>query len=131
MVLGRSDILSAIEREISALRSGTVITDPGYGERWVAVLEAAVAELKKPPMLWCCHIRGPDDVIACDSYDAALQMSDELNAVSRRINAQFPATEQVWYSAAPAPWPWGAEAHAEDLKRQRDEAARAAQEAPR
>ncbi len=73
------------------------------------------------PLLWCCHIRGPDDVIACSDYESALKMSDELNAVSHRVNAQFPEHERVWYAAAPALWPHSATAHTEDLERQRKE----------
>jgi len=26
---------------------------------------------KPPPFLWCCHVRGPDDLHACADYDEA------------------------------------------------------------
>jgi len=114
--LTRPSILSAIEAEITALRGAPMISTACDAGRWLAVLEEVAAEYRRPPMLWCCHIRGPDDVIACDGYETALKMSDELNIVAERINAQWPEDQRVRYSAVPAPWPWTAESHAESLK---------------
>lgn len=110
-----SRILDRQEVEVTDTRDGVEYRILGIDTtaRAIMALDA--------PLLWCCHIRGPDDVIACADYESALNMSDELNAVSQRINAQFPEHEHVWYAAAPALWPHSATAHAEDLERQRKE----------
>ncbi len=54
-------------------------------------------------ILWCCHIRGSDDVIPAPSYEEALKIADANNAI------------ELLAKAVPAIWPWSAEAHAEYL----------------
>lgn len=55
-------------------------------------------------ILWCCHIRGPDDVHAAPDYETALKWADMVNAYGDCLPG-----------AVPAIWPWSDEAHAEDL----------------
>jgi len=62
--------------------------------------------------LWCAHVRGPDDVIACINYDAAVKLCDEINAVAKTA-----AVLDVMCVAYPAVWPWSAQDHAADLAR--------------
>lgn len=64
-------------------------------------------------ILWCCHVRGPDDVHAAPDYETALKWSDYMNDTfgpHTRTDENFPIIR-----AAPAIWPWSAEAHAENL----------------
>lgn len=73
-------------------------------------------------ILWCCHVRGPDDVYAAPDYITALAWSDainELNWTARSgICAKNPNSfEDCLLKAVPAPWPHSPEAHAEDLPR--------------
>jgi len=80
-------------------------------------LRLAVAKLAasdNQPMLWCCHVRGPDDVHAARDYAHALEIATEINALSAKANADHP-NDPVLCEAAPAPWPWSAETHAADL----------------
>lgn len=82
----------------------------------VAVLALCeeIARLHRDPstLLWCCHVRGPDDVHAAPDYQTALAWSDRINdwfaAQPRRENDPI-------IRAAPAIWPYGAETHAVDL----------------
>lgn len=64
-------------------------------------------------ILWCCHVRGPDDVHAAPDYETALAWADGINdrfGPHTRKDENYPITR-----AAPAIWPWSAEAHAESL----------------
>lgn len=64
-------------------------------------------------ILWCCHVRGPDDVWAAPDYDTALKWSDICLELDRRPNRpeNFP-----FLSAVPAPWPYSAESWARSLE---------------
>lgn len=73
--------------------------------------------------LWCCHVRGPDDVYAAPDYETALRWSDILNEMNWRSD-KYPkhpsfenpkSYEECLVKAAPAPWPHSPESHAEDL----------------
>lgn len=74
-------------------------------------------------ILWCCHVRGPDDVYAAPDYDTALAWSDLLNEMNWRSDtypkpARFEnpkSYQDCLVKAVPALWPHSAEAHAEDL----------------
>lgn len=70
-------------------------------------------------ILWCCHVRGPDDLYAAPDYATALKWADITNAYNWRDRggtAQPPASfDDCLLKAAPAPWPWSAVAHAENL----------------
>jgi hypothetical protein len=70
-------------------------------------------------ILWCCHVRGPDDVYAAPDYDTALKWSDVLNAINWRglRGAVVPPSsyDDCLIKAAPGIWPWSAEAHAENM----------------
>jgi hypothetical protein len=73
-----------------------------------------------PDILWCCHVRGPDDVYAAPDYETALMWSDVLNETnwkaSSGLSVEDPKSfEDCLIKAVPAPWPHSAEAHAEDL----------------
>ena len=61
-------------------------------------------------LLWCAHVRGPDDVHAVGSYDEAVKLSDEINGVASKLKDL-----DVLCIAMPAIWPWSREAHAKDL----------------
>lgn len=72
------------------------------------------------PFLWCCHVRGPDDVYAAPDYETALLWSDVLNETnwrkSSKLNIPDPTSyEDCLVKAVPAPWPHSAESHAKDL----------------
>lgn len=69
--------------------------------------------MTRPDILWCCHVRGPDDVHAAPDYATALKWSDEMMAIDRAIDHSDP--NMPYLSAVPAPWPHSAESHAEDL----------------
>lgn len=72
-------------------------------------------------ILWCCHVRGPDDLYAAPDYETALKWADMLNATNWR--AENPAVrikdptsfEDCLIKAVPALWPYSSESHAEDL----------------
>jgi hypothetical protein len=71
-------------------------------------------------LLWCCHARGPDDVYAAPDYITALAWSDALNEInwrkSSKLELKDPASwDECLIKAAPALWPHGPEAHAENL----------------
>lgn len=69
-------------------------------------------------ILWCCHVRGPDDVHAAPDYATALAWADMLTEMDRAAthdgNGVF-GNLTPFMNAVPAPWPWSAEAHAADL----------------
>lgn len=67
------------------------------------------------PLLWCCHVRGPDDVHPAPDYQTALKWSDMINDWSDEANARFKDGEKVMSKAAPALWPWSPESHAQNL----------------
>lgn len=65
-------------------------------------------------ILWCCHVRGPDEVHAAPDYATALEWSDSCLVMDRsvdRISDPF----MPYLSAIPAPWPYCATSHASDL----------------
>lgn len=66
-------------------------------------------------ILWCCHVRGPDDVHPAPDYETALAWSDMINdrfGPHTRKDANDPIIR-----AAPAVWPWSAADHAESLQK--------------
>lgn len=70
-------------------------------------------------ILWCCHVRGPDDVHAAPDYETALKWADMTNAVNWRGlkgTIKPPASyDDCLLKAVPAIWPWSPEAHAKDM----------------
>lgn len=72
-------------------------------------------------VLWCCHIRGPDDVHAAPDYETALKWADTVNALNWRagnggVKTPDPVSfEDCLLKAVPAVWPHSAQSHAEDL----------------
>jgi hypothetical protein len=70
-------------------------------------------------ILWCCHVRGPDDVYAAPDYETALKWADETNAINwRGLGGKIepPASyDDCLLKAVPALWPHSPESHAEDL----------------
>jgi hypothetical protein len=70
-------------------------------------------------ILWCCHVRGPDDVYAAPDYETALKWSDVINALNWRARGgknEPPASfDDCLLKAAPALYPWGADQYAEQL----------------
>lgn len=70
-------------------------------------------------ILWCCHVRGPDDVHAAPDYETALKWSDMTNALNwRGLKGTIeppPSYDDCLLKATPAVWPWSAEAHAVHL----------------
>lgn len=70
-------------------------------------------------ILWCCHVRGPDDVYAvyaAPDYETALRWADIINALNWH-GAPPSSYEDCILKAAPAVWPWSAEAHAENVSK--------------
>lgn len=68
-------------------------------------------------MLWCCHVRGPDEVHAAPDYETALRWADMVNAIDERMmrTGALAGSACPLMRAVPAPWPWSPEAHAEDM----------------
>ena len=76
--------------------------------------------------LWCIHMIGMDDVIAQDSLASARRYAHTINASMldrEAVKPLHPFDPNVW--ATPALWPHDAASHADDLKRQATELARA------
>lgn len=70
-------------------------------------------------ILWCCHVRGPDEVYAAPDYETALAWADTTNTFNWRGRGGKIEPPESWeeciIKAVPAPWPWSAESHAENL----------------
>ena len=68
--------------------------------------------IRKRPLLWCCHVRGPDDVIPWESYELARKHADNLNY----LFAPHKGVEQHHFDpiiiAAPMVWDGDAKSHA-------------------
>jgi hypothetical protein len=90
------------------------------------VRDTGTEEVRRETILWCCHVRGPDDVYAAPDYNTALAWSDLLNSLNWRdtgfANTPKPPRykDPANYSdclikAVPAIWPHSPESHAEDL----------------
>lgn len=62
-------------------------------------------------ILWCCHVRGPDDVLAAPDYETALMWADRINEVGGDLARKM----DILYSAVPAPWPHSKDSHQYDL----------------
>ena len=99
-------------------------------------LRAENARLREVQLLWCCHVRGPDEVHAARDYDHARKMADDMTLSLMAHRQKNPPHEyDPIITFAPMLWPWSAAAHAEDLKRvladeEKHAAARAALSAP-
>jgi regulator of replication initiation timing len=89
----------------NALREAKALKALEYAQEGIKMTDKTV--------LWCCHVRGPDDVYAAPDYATALAWADELNSA---ISTKFPPKpDEPVISAVPAPWPWSSESHASDL----------------
>lgn len=68
------------------------------------------------PFLWCCHVRGPDDVHPAPDYETALKWADYINSLNWRgpkgESVAVASIDDLILRAVPAPWPWSAEEHA-------------------
>jgi hypothetical protein len=68
--------------------------------------------MKEGKLLWCCHVRGPDDVHPAESYEQAREWADEINfelAPHKGVERHKHAPVII---AAPRIWPWSPEQHA-------------------
>lgn len=65
-------------------------------------------------ILWCCHVRGPDDMVPAPDYETALKWADILLALDR-LAAKHNNPNTPMASAVPAPWRGSAESHAAEL----------------
>lgn len=77
---------------------------------------AAEQTTAQPAELWCVHVLGPDDVLACTDRAAAVRNAMHLNLATYPLHIQHAADRHypvAW--AVPAPWPHTAQGHAEDL----------------
>ncbi len=84
-----------------------------YMSHMRSALTAALALLPgDAALLWCCHVRGPDDLVACADYASALALADTLLRYDRQPNRH---EYDPYFSAVPALWTAGATDHAEDL----------------
>jgi hypothetical protein len=75
-------------------------------------------EATKNPIdiLWCCHVRGPDDVHAAPDYETALKWSDSLTVRDREmVDAGECVPLLPFLNAVLAVWPHSAESHASDI----------------
>ena len=71
------------------------------------------------PVLWCCHVRGPDELIPCESYEAARKQADELNYHFAPTKWHKPHEFDPSIIAAPMVWPHDAKSHAEGLEQKK------------
>lgn len=89
------------------------------GQESVFRNEHQVTQPSVAPFLWCCHVRGPDDVHAAPDYETALKWADYINSINWRgpkgETVAVASVDDLILRAVPAPWPWSAEEHAEDL----------------
>ncbi|WP_341893791.1 hypothetical protein [Ferrovibrio terrae] len=94
---------------------GTVhALDIRSGSAVVTLRESAPAEAKAAflrEILWCCHVRGPDDVMACDDKEHAERVAGALSKQFKALSGKM----DVMFDPVAAPWPHSAEAHAGDL----------------
>jgi len=67
-------------------------------------------------LLWCCHVRGPDELTPCESYEEARKQSDELNYHFAPTKWHKPHEFDPVIIAAPMIWPHDAKSHAEGLE---------------
>jgi hypothetical protein len=65
--------------------------------------------------LWCVHIIGPDDMIACPSKAAAETEAAALNAMIAKQATLHADKNWPVCSAEVMLWPFSAKAHADDL----------------
>lgn len=79
-----------------------------------ALLSVTAAE--RDGLLWCCHVRGPDDMVPTASYAEALDLADRLLQFDRRPDRH---ECDPFASAVPALWPYGASAHAEEMAKRK------------
>ena len=73
-----------------------------------------MTQLQEDNVAWCLHVRGPDDIVAMPSYQAALDLADWFTAVDR---ANIGDDMAPLFAAVPCLWPGSAEGHAADLAR--------------
>jgi hypothetical protein len=71
--------------------------------------------IRKRPLLWCCHVRGPDELTPCESYESAREQADELNYYFAPTKWHKPGEFEPIMRAAPMVWPYDAKSHAEDM----------------
>lgn len=64
--------------------------------------------------LWCCYVRGPDDLVPTPDYESAVALADWFTAVDRGNIADEMCP---LFSAIPMLWTYGAEEHAAWLAR--------------
>lgn len=75
------------------------------------ILCAEIARLN----LWCCAVRGPDDVHPAPDYETALAWCDLIND---QCGPHIPKDDNFpIIRAAPAIWPWSAKAHADGIEK--------------
>lgn len=74
--------------------------------------------------LWALLIEGPDSVLAMPSKEEAEARAAELNAEYETYKSQPGAQAEyiARWNAVVAPWPFSAEAHAEELTNEDDDA---------
>lgn len=72
-----------------------------------------------PDTLWCMHVPGPDEVYARASREDAEQAAEKHNAAVRGFleAASLQVDDLPNLMAVVIPWPWSAERHAENLRR--------------
>jgi hypothetical protein len=77
-----------------------------------------MAEEHKPfgDILWCCHVRGPDDIYAAPDYETAVKWADITNSYNWRGRAGKNEPPESYadclLKAMPAIYPGTAEEHA-------------------
>jgi hypothetical protein len=74
----------------------------------------ALAERMVGSPLWMVHVRGPDELVPCESYEQALELADALLAIDRKYAAN---PLMPMFGAVIGLWPYSREAHAEGLAR--------------
>ena len=63
--------------------------------------------------LWCIRIAGPDEVFAAESHDAAIEVAREHNDHMKILAPEDREMVRAYVEL----WPWSAESHADDLRR--------------
>lgn len=101
-----------------------------YEQRLLTAALAATEPKDKhavSPLLWCCHVTGPDDIYATRDYEHARKMAQDLNYMLLKKMFADPSDNWPLVHAEPMLWPWDRQAHIEDLaKAEKEDADRAA-----
>lgn len=83
-----------------------------------AGVRAAMQPTAEPAKLWCVHVYGPDDVVACENRHKALELANRINTSLAAMEWQANDARML---AAVEEWPHSPESHVADLHENKGE----------